>query len=315
MSTALLSRSFRRSPKYVVQRLGGFEPDAVFTVMDNFSYYFTAYEYAKEIGIPLITITMDEPNSFEKILHPLKGIQHRRIAEVYSYAERNLCVSHQMTSHIAKTYDCATEAFYFGPPDGVSPRPAAEAGRLRRNGKLVLGFAGSMSYGYGEALEHICHSLLGSPAIVRIYSRDQPRWSAPNMEYGGCFPSEELWVKFKDECDTSLLVYHFDYPESRLYRSHFPTKLSEYAWLGMPMVMVGPDYATGIIWGLQHVGAALVETDQNLKSLPEKLGELFLDSKSRRAMAESACHLAREHFDAVKIRKKFQAILRQAAAP
>lgn len=313
MSTALISRSLRRNPDYVFQKLFGFEPDAVFTVMDNFSYYFTAYEFAKKNGIPLITMTMDEPDSFEKIFSQLKGLQHRRIAEVYGYAERNLCVSHQMTFHIAKKYDCATEPFYFGPPDGVSPRPAAEAGRLCRDGKLVLGFAGSLSYGYGEALERICRFLLGSTAIVRIYSRDKPRWSAPNMEYGGCLPSEELWVQFKNECDASLLVYHFDYPESRLYQTHFPTKLSEYAWLGMPMVMAGPSHATGIIWGLEHPGACAVVTQADLEPMQMRLREILESAELRIQMAKAAADAAQNEFDPKKIRFRFHQILSKEA--
>jgi len=310
MSLVLLSKWVRPRPRQVVRVLGGFAADAVFTVMDNFSHYMTAYEYAQDRRLPLITMTMDAPDSFEKIFPSLRPLQQRRIAEVYRYAERNLCVSRQMTAHISTTYGCKAETFYFGPPEGVVPRAAAEAGRLCRDGRLVLGFAGSLSYGYGEAVERICRALQNSAVVIRIYSRDEPRWSAGNMEYAGCLPSEELWGKFKEECDGSLLVYNFDYHESRLYRTHFPTKLSEYAWLGMPMVMVGPDYATGIIWGLDHPEAALVHSARDLSGLPSALEHLSSSPERRVSMAEAAAGVARADFDPVKIREGFWEFLR-----
>jgi hypothetical protein len=310
MSLVMLSRCFRRSPRYIERLLGKFKPGAVFTVMDNFSHYFTAYEYARSARLPLITITMDEPDSFEKIFAMLKRVQRRKIAEVYRYAERNLCVSRQMTTHIASTYGCTTEPFYFGPPEGVAPRPAVESGHLRRDGKLVLGFAGSLSYGYGETLQKICSAVEGNSVLLRIYSRNVPQWSAPNMEYAGCLPSEELWQNFKQECDASLLVYNFDYHESRLYRTHFPTKLSEYAWLGMPMVMVGPDYATGIMWGLEHAVAAFVETHPSMTSLARRLNELAASSPARESMARAATDAAKREFDPLSIKRKFHAVLR-----
>lgn len=309
MSLVLLSHFFRRSPRHVGRVLGDFQPDAVFTVMDNFSHYFTAYEYARSAGLPLITITMDEPDSFEKILPALKPVQRRKIAEVYRYAERNLCVSRQMTAHMASTYDCTTETFYFGPPEGVVPRPPAESRHLRREGHLVLGFAGSLSYGYGETLQRVCASLEGSKVVVRIYSRNAPKLKSPNMEYAGCLPSAELWATFKEECDASLLVYAFDYHESRLYRTHFPTKLSEYAWLGMPMVMVGPEYATGVIWGLEHPEAAMVYPQENMGSLRSWLDTLATSPDLRYSMAESAAAAAKSEFDPVAIRDRFTDLL------
>lgn len=314
MSLVVANRWWRKTPQQIGSMLRNFQPDAVFTVMDNFSHYYSAYEYAKSAGLPLLTVTMDEPDFFEKVFRVVRPWQQRGIARVYRYAERNLCVSRQMTSHIASTYRCATETFYFGPPDGVVPRPSAQAAVLRRAGNLVLGFAGSLSYGYGESLQRLCLALQETAVKVRIYSRDKPWWSAPNMEYAGCLPSEELWQKFKQECDASLLVYTFHRAASSLYRTHFPTKLSEYAWLGMPMVMVGPAYATGIVWGLEHADAALVETDSSLAGLARRLEELAASGAARETMARAAADAAKREFDPLTIKRAFHRVL-AAGAP
>lgn len=310
MSAVLTLPWLRPGSLMIWKKLGSFKPDVVFTVMDNVSHFVTAFEFAKKHRLPLITMTMDEPDSFEKIYPAFITIQQNKIRDVYKYAEKNLCVSRQMTRHIAHKYDCETETFYFGPPDGMKLRPAAESSRLKKSGVLTLGYAGGLTYGYRGAIQNIAKALAGSSVQIRIYSRDKPDWDlGGNLEYAGCFPHEELWCKVKDECDASLLVYDFFHPESRLYRTHFPTKLSEYTWLGMPMVMVGPDYATGIIWGLEHPQGALVGTDPELAGLKDKLEELASCPDKRVTMAQAVGELSGLEFDPIRIRANFMQLV------
>ena len=310
MSLPILLPSSRPSPLAARQLLKDFRPEAVFTVMDNFSWYSTARDFASKRALPLITITMDAPDRFEKNLGFLEASKQRQIGEIYQGAERNLCVSRQMTDFIAKKYHAPTETFYFGPPDGLAPRLPDESSKLRKDGGLTLGFAGGLAYGYGEALLSIAKKLVGTKSRIRIYSRDRPSTELAKMvDYAGSFSHEVLWKKFQEECDASLLVYAFDHADDDLYRTHFPTKLSEYAWQGMPMVMVGPAHATGILWGLDHPEACLVETDKKLDGLREKLGLLAGDPLKRKNMAEAALRFAQQEFDPVKIKSRFHQIL------
>lgn len=310
MSAALALRPLRPSAATIDRLLGQFRPEAVFTVMDCFSHYYTAYRYARARGLPLLTVTMDEPDCFERIYPALASLRHRKITSVYRYASANLCVSKQMTAHIATDFGGETETFYFGPPDGQSPRPAEEAAPLRQPTHLTLGYAGSLSYGYGEAIRRIAAALRDRSIRIRIYSKDTPDWpEVDNVDYAGVFTSEELWPRVKADCDASLLVYNPDYGESRLYRTHFPTKLSEYAWLGMPMVMVGPDYATGIIWGQQHPEATIVESSANLTDLGSALDHLRRQPAQRVTMARAAAAAARAEFDPARIRRRFHEVL------
>lgn len=314
MSLPILAPVIRPRPDKNLSLLGSFVPDAVFTVMDNFSWYRAAWDYAKKTGKPLITMTMDAPDRFEKNLGILESWKQEQIREIYQGAERNLCVSRQMTDFIAKKYQAKTETFYFGPPDGVMPRVAADSGRLRGRGGLILGFAGGLAYGYGEALLKVARKLEGSGHRIRIYSRDRPKGElAALTDYAGSFPHEVLWKKFQEECDASLLVYAFGHADDDLYRTHFPTKLSEYTWQGMPMVMVGPSHATGIIWGLEHPEACVVVTQADLEPLLSRLKELSENAKVRIRMADAAAEAAQKEFDPIGIRLRFHQILSRAA--
>lgn len=310
MSLPVLSPAFRPRSDQISFFLGSFLPDAVFTVMDNFSWYRSAWDFACRTGKPLITMTMDAPDRFEKNLLLLEPFKQKQIGEIYRGAERNLCVSRQMTDFIGKKYHAPTETFYFGPPDGLAPRLPDESSKLRKDGYLTLGFAGGLAYGYGEALLKVARKLVGSGHRIRIYSRDRPEGELAGLvDYAGCFPHEVLWKKFQEECDANLLVYAFDHANDDLYRTHFPTKLSEYAWQGMPMVMVGPAHATGILWGLDHPEACRVVTQADLEPLPKIMQQMMQEPKARRSMASAAAKAAEQEFDPQAIRVRFHKTL------
>jgi hypothetical protein len=128
----------------------------------------------------------------------------------------------------------------------------------------------------------------------------------------GFLPLEDLWPTVQAECDAVLLPYAFDGPMTRVYRTHFPTKLSEYCCIGMPMLLVGPESATGVRWGQRHPEAALTGTSPD--SVRPMLLRLRSDGDLRVRMSRAAQAAARAEFDPVLIRKEFVSMLRQAAA-
>lgn len=315
MSLPILCKAFRPSPRKISTMLKTFIPDVVFTVMDNFSWYQTAWDFCRMAGKPLITMTMDEPDCFEKNLVVLEGKKQKMIREIYQMAETNLCVSKQMSAHLAEKYQAKTKTFYFGPPDGIFPRAAQESRHLRQKGRLTLGYAGGLTYGYGEALLKIIQKTEDIGAKVRIYSRNKPEGDlALKAEYAGSFPHEILWKKFQTECDASLLVYPFQHSQSFLYRTHFPTKLSEYVWQGMPVVMVGPPYATGIIWGLENPDICLVETSEEMATLNKALVHLAGLPQKRVSMALAGNKKAEKEFDPRQKRRIFHQYLKNNQA-
>ena len=255
-------------------------------------------------------MTMDEPDCFEKNFTFIENKKQRQIREIYKKAEKNLCVSKQMSAHLAEKYNVKTETFYFGPPDGIRPRPAGESRHLRHQEWLTLGYAGGLTYGYGEALLKIIEKTEDIRVKIRIYSRNKPQGAlAAKAEYAGSFPHEILWKKFQEECDASLLVYPFEHPQGFLYRTHFPTKLSEYVWQGMPLIMVGPPDATGIIWGLEHPDICLVETAEAMKGLKRDLVLLAKLPERRISMALVGTKKAEEEFNPRTKRETFQGYL------
>jgi hypothetical protein len=297
-------------------RVSSFRPELVVTVMDKLSHYKHAWAVARRLGIPLMTITMDDPRTFESAAPLFRKSHERLLRRIYRDASLSLGVSHEMSEFLQTEYGRPSKTFYFGAPDGMVPRSAAASGMLKVPGQLTLGYAGSMSLGYREGIEAIGRSLEVAGAVLRVYSRDQHYLvQHANVRQCGFLRPEELWPEVQSTCDAVLLPYAFEGPILNVYRTHFPTKLSEYCWTGMAVVVTGPETATGVKWALRHPEAALLATSGRPDVLVPLLDRLRDNDDVRVKLAAGAARAALQEFDPAQIRVAFQSCLVKAAGP
>jgi len=88
----------------------------------------------------------------------------------------------------------------------------------------------------------------------------------------------------------------------RMYSIHFPSKLPEYLALGMPIVMVGPECATGVRWAIKNPQAIFL-TD--LAGLVRCLTDWRESPAKRAAFAVAALSASARDFDPVSLRSRF----------
>jgi hypothetical protein len=283
--------------------------------MDKLSYYKHAWALSKRLGARLVTITMDDPQTFERA-HPwLEDAFTRFLRRMYSDAALSLGVSHEMCEYLETRFGKRSTVFYFGPPEGIRPRSAADSGMLKAAPHLTLGYAGSMSLGYREGILAILPALEATGTKLIIYTRDQHQLiQHPQVVNRGFLRPDELWPAIQAQCDAVILPYSFKDDIASIYRTHFPTKLSEHCWTGMPMIFSGPDYGTAIRWAKQHPRAARVSTAPDARTLAPLLLALRDDADLRVSLAAAGARVAREEFDPVRIRQRFAELLVAAAA-
>ncbi len=141
--------TFRILPDLSVRRieklLGDFEPDLIITLIEILPYAFAALRYAKAMGLPLMTITMDKPGDFTYIYPRFKNAQLQRMQEIYQYAAVSLGVSKEMAEYIRATFNTHSDVLYFCPPEGLTARHPQKAAALRNGTTLTIGYAGSLS--------------------------------------------------------------------------------------------------------------------------------------------------------------------------
>ena len=293
--------------------LGDFKPDLVITLIEILPYAFAALRYAKSKGLPLMTITMDKPGDFTYIYPWFKKAQFKRMQEIYKYSTVNLGVSKEMSEYIRATFKADSDVFYFCPPEGLTARNPQKAAALRNDSTLTIGYAGSLDLGYGFQIASMVQTFEKAGVRLNIYSINQPTFSSSAITYKGSFTQYEVWERIKEECDAVILPYYFHYgtKETSVYSTHFPTKLPEYLNLGMPVIVIGPVWATGVKWAKAHPDAVLCSTKEENDELISIFDKLKADVAFRLKYSLAPVK-AKEEFSPPVIKKKFLDYILQA---
>lgn len=303
----------------VDRALGGFQPDVVVTLMQDSWYYDLAARYARQRGLPLILFIHDVASGFEPVAPWLRDRQRQRDGAVYRQAVQRWCISPGMVDFFQSEFRAGGEVM--PPPRSEAPptQPLGECRRLKRTGRLTLGYAGGLHYGYGE-------QLLQALPVLRATGTSLEMFCAPPggklaglaaatdvVHFNGYAPTpEEAWRHLIAKCDAVLQPYLDPAgPHELQYRTHFPSKLGDCLSLGLPLLITGPAFASGVSWCLQHPGVALAVTEPGPAALTAALERLRDDADLRVSLATQALAAATA-FDASRLRARLHRTLLSA---
>jgi hypothetical protein len=301
-------------PAGVEKQIDEFNPDVVVTLMQLFMYYQSAYLYALKKNKPLIVFCHDDVEEFSRVHSLLKGSLVKRNASIYRFASRRICISPEMEKAWQVKYKISGEVMYPVADKNITPRPIEYSGSLRNEGKLTLGFAGSMAYGYAEGIFGIVPALEASKTHLKIFNHPTatlPSNVSPYIEFCGYAPTPiETWNRIKEECDAVILPYSFDSTYQKLYETHFPSKLPEYLALGMPVIILGPPYSTGVRWASKKMESVIVSVDNTITSNVNQFLSLKNNAQLRLQLARDAQKGSARDFNGFVIKKKFTESIR-----
>ncbi|HEY1763619.1 MAG TPA: glycosyltransferase [Opitutaceae bacterium] len=290
------------TPEEIDGLTDGFRPDLVLCVMQHAAYYDAAHEYARSKGLPLVTLVHDVNEEFEPVFPWLSGAARRRDAAFYRYASRRLCISPEMERLCASLYGVPGTVLYPNRDPGLQARPLDLSAKLLHPPGLTLGFAGNLNFGYGEGILQMLPALRAAGARVIVYGRPPAGSAAPLLEADdicelrGFVPSAVAWEGLQRDCDAVWLPYpDLGGTMERLYRHHFPSKLPEYLALGMPVIVTGPAYATGLCWARQNLSSELCAG--NIATLTELLHRLAAQPARRRHLAALGLQVGNRDFE------------------
>jgi glycosyltransferase involved in cell wall biosynthesis len=318
----------RLSLAEVRRRVGTFKPEVVLAVMES-RHAEVAARYARHENIPLVLILHDKQELFDRVYPWARGAQIRANAAIYRTAVRRLCISPEMEIHLRELYGAPGEVLYPNRSEDLSPRPPEESATLRQPPTLTIGYAGTLAYGYGAQLRKLARALRGARSgddagqiRLRIFG-DVDRAADPLANElsdvvdcrGRISPPEKAWDAVKSECDAVILPYAWEAEtdSTDLYRTHFPSKLPEYLALGMPVIVMGPDYATGVRWAVRNADSVLTLTKNDPASWQERLESLRQSPDERVRLAKAALVVGQRDFNPADIRGKFLNTLIEAA--
>lgn len=305
-----VSSAYSLRATFDVQRLSNlivnFKCDAVLTVAHGYSWL-TAAAYARQQNIPLHLIVHDDWPRVLADVSPVRQWVDRQFGRCYREAVSRLCVSPFMVEDYERRYAAtgtvlypsrAAEAVsYTEPPDRLcdSSRP------------LTCIFAGTVnSPGYLQALRSLSDALVEVGGRLLIYGPFTQQQAAeaglskPNVEVRGLLPSNELIGRLREEADVLFVPMSFRSEDSNNMKISFPSKLTDYTALGLPLLIYGPPYCSAIRWAMENPDTAEVVDVEGRGELVAAVHHLANDSEYRLKLAGRAIEVGNRYFSHTK---------------
>jgi glycosyltransferase involved in cell wall biosynthesis len=275
-----------------------FRPDAIITVTHGYSWI-TAAEIARLLDAPLQLICHDEWARSGA----MQDWKDRIFGKYYRAAASRLCVSPFMAREYAQRYGVDGLVLY--------PSRAADAvcyvkppERLGTNAtNLTCAFAGTInSRGVVSALRRLAYSLESLNGRLLIYGpltteiASTNGLAAANIELAGLLPSGRLMDALRERADVLFVPMSFDSVDRNNMEISFPSKLADYAAVGLPLLIYGPPYCSAALWAAENVGVAEVVTEESECALSEALCRLAHDPSRRVTLAQKALAAGEAYF-------------------
>lgn len=258
-----------------------------------------ACELARRRKVPFHVILHDHAGNTLPTPRFLHKVRAKCWVDLCRAATTRLCVSPYMAAEVEKMTGRACLVLYPGlSPSANLHAPPMPLGKDDRKG-LTFGFIGLVHTGMrdlmfkmGRLLNAEGHRLvLHSPQAASLL--EEP--VAAGMVDGGWIPTESVAHKLRETADVLFLPMSFkpaDLPNTKVA---FPSKLVEYCAAGLPVLIWGPPYCSGVRWAREHPGfAEVVETGKE-EAVIEAIHRLA-DPAHRQQMGECSLSLAREFF-------------------
>ena len=298
----VLSLSATWQWRRIIGLLDGFQPEAVLTVAHGFSWM-AAAAFAKRNSLPLHLIIHDDwPRIFSGI-RPVRSSVDRQFKRCYREAASRLCASPSMVEKYERCYGAKGTVLYPSRAADVNVFDSPPERLCQTNAGLTAVFAGTVNTpGYVQTLNRLADSLQTLRGRLLIYgplTREAAAASGlqrGNIELRGLVSSSELIERCRDEADVLFVPMSFA-PEDRANMEiAFPSKLTDYTAMGLPLLIYGPDYSSAVRWANENPDVAEVVTDESPEALARALCTLQ-DPDRRIALAEAAIRRGHEYFD------------------
>jgi glycosyltransferase involved in cell wall biosynthesis len=284
--------------KYLQQ----FQPDAIVTVAHGFSWL-TAAAVAAKHKLPLHLIIHDDWSSSVPVVSPLRGIAVQQFGKVYRQAQSRLCVSPYMMECYQHRYGVAGDVLY--------PSRSADVPRLNHppdrvaqpHLTLTFAYAGSVnSVAYAQSLVTLASILntLGHRLIVYASLTNTEAQhiglNQPNVSIRPLVPSPQLIHILRDEADVLYVPMSFAAADRPNMEMSFPSKLTDYTVMGLPLLIWGPDYCSAVRWAKDHPDVAEVVEKYDAAALAVAVQRLSQDPQYRQRLANTALDTGNRYF-------------------
>jgi glycosyltransferase involved in cell wall biosynthesis len=288
-----------------------FRAEGILTVAHGFSWG-TAAALADRLGLPLHLIVHDDWPSFAPVPAALKNWLHRRFAGIYRQAATRFCISPYMLEEYQSRYGVRGTLLYpLRSPDVLELPPVPTKTNERERGPVFVYLGSVHGGGYEEPLKLLASVLEEFGGQLIIYGKLSQADLASlglqrkNVECRPHAPVKELYSILRREAD--MLVVSMSFAESFRHNMglNFPTKITDYTAIGLPILICGPAYSSAVRWARENPGVAEVVDQCDASLLRAAVKGLVDDPEHRSSLARQANAVGAKYFSHHEVTQQF----------
>jgi glycosyltransferase involved in cell wall biosynthesis len=286
-----------------------FRAEGILTVAHGFSWE-TAAVLADHMGLPLHLIVHDDWPSFAPVPAKLRDWIHRRFGNVYRNAATRFCISPYMVEEYRSRYGATGTVLYpLRSPDTFEFAPAPKKTNGRELGP-VFAYLGSVhGGGYAEPLKLLASVLEEFGGQLIIYGQLDERdlasmgLNSENVTSKPHTPIKRLAHILPQEAD--VLFVSMSFLETNNMRLNFPTKITDYTAIGLPILICGPADSSAVRWARENPGVAEVVDQCDASLLRAAVKGLVDDPEHRISLSRKANAVGAKYFSHHEVTQQF----------
>lgn len=317
--TARLSQSLK-------DWIADFKPDLIYTILGNNAFLDLVGLIRNAFDLPLAVHFMDDwkADAYAKGVFspPRRRAMHAKLVRLIDIANLRMGISDAMCNGYGDEFGVPFIPFQNAVDPSVWPAVAPRA--RQADDDFVLLYSGAvLPFAQLTSLAEICtavENLRQEGVRVRLDIHAPPAMTDPYRERLLTGPSVRLSEPFAEhsdylrairQADTLLLPVNFDDRSQRFIHYSMPTKVPEFLFSGVPILVYGPasaaqvSYAHSRNWGL-------VVTTRGVEYIMQAIRRLVAEPGLRETLLRTALHIARDQHDALAIRRRFQSAMAMA---
>ena len=186
----------------------------------------------------------------------------------------------------------------------------------------TIAFAGTLvTPGYAELLRKTAVILSRCNGRLLLYGPISPIYveqhglDLPNVEFRGMIPTTQLPAELQRNADILILPMSFEESERSNMTVCFPSKLTDYTSVGLPVLIVGPEYSSAVRWAQENPGAAATVTLSTERALSDTIASLLRSPELRYEYAAKALETGAKYFAPEIAKQTFMSSITQTRTP
>lgn len=270
----------------------------------------TAQRFARRHHLPVVVWFQDWWPDLADVPGCFRPLLERHFRELYQGADLALCICEGMKEELGPHRNAVVL-----PP--VSDEGQIGAGKEEKNiisSEFKVIYSGTLGE-YGPMMESLIRESLNHPELLIQARGANPEW---DREFIEAMTQEGRLLPFapRDEfndwlrtADAFIVPMVFDPKMRRRMRTSFPSKLIEFAQLGKPLIVWGPDDCSAIRWA--HVnGYHLTVTSEDPEKVIQEIKMLAESCDAQKIAVTKTLQEIRENLNPRIIKEDFENLIR-----